>query len=297
MQILTELTKNPNLSLALGYFDGVHQGHQAVINNAVEFAKQHNTKSAVITFKDHPYCYFRGVCPKYLLTRKGREEKIEQLGVDYLYELDFESISGLLAEEYLRDVLIKYFTPSAISTGYNHNFGYKKSGNVKFLAAQAAKFGYQYFELPPQKLNNEVINSTEIRKLLSQGKIEKANKMLGYNFGITGEVIKGQQIGRTIGFRTANLIYPPELIDLPFGVYETAVRYAGKIYRGIANFGVRPTVNGKGALLEVHLLEFDKDIYGENITVEFIKMIRKEKKFASLDELKKQITKDIENLS
>ena len=297
MQILTELTKNPNLSLALGYFDGVHQGHQAVINNAVEFAKQHNTKSAVITFKDHPYCYFRGVCPKYLLTRKGREEKIEQLGVDYLYELDFESISGLLAEEYLRDVLIKYFTPSAISTGYNHNFGYKKSGNVKFLAAQAAKFGYQYFELPPQKLNNEVINSTEIRKLLSQGKIEKANKMLGYNFGITGEVIKGQQIGRTIGFRTANLIYPPELIDLPFGVYETAVRYAGKIYRGIANFGVRPTVNGKGALLEVHLLEFDKDIYGENITVEFIKMIRKEKKFASLDEIKKQITKDIENLS
>ena len=297
MQILTELTKNPNLSLALGYFDGVHQGHQAVINNAVEFAKQHNTKSAVITFKDHPYCYFRGVCPKYLLTRKGREEKIEQLGVDYLYELDFESISGLLAEEYLRDVLIKYFTPSAISTGYNHNFGYKKSGNVKFLAAQAAKFGYQYFELPPQKLNNEVINSTEMRKLLSRGKIEKANKMLGYNFGITGEVIKGQQIGRTIGFRTANLIYPPELIDLPFGVYETAVRYAGKIYRGIANFGVRPTVNGKGALLEVHLLEFDKDIYGENITVEFIKMIRKEKKFASLDELKKQITKDIENLS
>ena len=297
MQILTELTKNPNLSLALGYFDGVHQGHQAVINNAVEFAKQHNTKSAVITFKDHPYCYFRGVCPKYLLTRKGREEKIEQLGVDFLYELDFESISGLLAEEYLRDVLIKYFTPSAISTGYNHNFGYKKSGNVKFLAAQAAKFGYQYFELPPQKLNNEVINSTEIRKLLSQGKIEKANKMLGYNFGITGEVIKGQQIGRTIGFRTANLIYPPELIDLPFGVYETAVRYAGKIYRGIANFGVRPTVNGKGALLEVHLLEFDKDIYGENITVEFIKMIRKEKKFASLDELKKQITKDIESLS
>ncbi len=297
MQILTELTKNPNLSLALGYFDGVHPGHQAVINNAVEFAKQHNTKSAVITFKDHPYCYFRGVCPKYLLTRKGREEKIEQLGVDYLYELDFESISGLLAEEYLRDVLIKYFTPSAISTGYNHNFGYKKSGNVKFLAAQAAKFGYQYFELPPQKLNNEVINSTEIRKLLSQGKIEKANKMLGYNFGITGEVIKGQQIGRTIGFRTANLIYPPELIDLPFGVYAANVRHDKKIYKGIANFGVRPTVNGKGALLEVHLLEFDKDIYGENITVEFIKMIRKEKKFASLDELKKQITKDIENLS
>ena len=190
-------------------------------------------------------------------------------------------------------MLIKYFTPSAISTGYNHNFGYKKSGNVKFLDANAAKFGYQYFELPPQKLNNEVINSTEIRKLLSQGKIEKANKMLGYNFGITGEVIKGQQIGRTIGFRTANLIYPPELIDLPFGVYAANVRYDGEIYKGIANFGVRPTVNGHGTSLEVHLLDFDKDIYGQKITVEFNKMIRKEKKFDSLEALKKQIKKDI----
>ena len=109
MQIFTELNKNPNLSLALGYFDGVHQGHQAVIKKAVDFAHKNNTKSAVITFKDHPCCYFWGVCPKYILTRKSREEKIAALGVDYLYELDFESISGLTAEEYLRDILIKYF--------------------------------------------------------------------------------------------------------------------------------------------------------------------------------------------
>lgn len=292
MQIFTELTKNPNLSMALGYFDGVHLGHQAVIKNAVDFARQNGNKSAVITFSDHPCCYFWGVCPKYILTRKEREEKIAELGVDYLYELDFESISGLTAEDYLKNILVKYFTPSAISTGWNHNFGYKKSGNVKFLAQNAKKFDYTYFELPPQKIENEVISSTSIRKLLSTGKIEKANDMLGYNFLIKGEVIKGNQIGRTIGFKTANLIYPPELIDLPFGVYSVDTQYG----KGIANFGTRPTVDGKGTLLEVHILDFDKDIYGENITVKFNKMIRTEKKFPSLDALKTQIKTDINSI-
>ena len=293
MQIYNDLTKNPNLSLALGYFDGVHLGHQAVIKRAVEFARANNTQSAVITFKDHPYCYFRGVCPKYILTRSGREKRIAALGVDYLYELDFESISGLTADEYLKDVLVKYFMPSAISTGYNHNFGYQKSGDVKYLAAVSKKIDYKYFEVPPQKLDNEIISSSSIRKLLSKGAIEKANKMLGYKFFVSGEVIQGKQIGRTIGFRTANLIYPQELIDLPFGVYSTDVIYNGNYYKGIANFGVRPTVNGHGTLLEVHLLNFDEDIYGQKITVEFNKMIRKEKKFTSLSELKNQIRKDI----
>lgn len=292
MQIFTELSKNPNLSLALGYFDGVHLGHQAVINQAVNFAKENNTKSAVITFKDHPCCYFYGVCPKYILTRQEREQQISKLGVDYLYELDFESISGLTASEYLKDVLIKYFTPSAISTGYNHNFGYQKSGTVKYLAQEAAKFDYKYFEMSPQKLNNNIISSTAIRKFLSTGEIEKANNMLGYKFLTRGEVIKGNQIGRTIGFKTANLIYPGELINLPFGVYSVDTQFG----KGIANFGTRPTVEGKGVLLEVHILNFDKDIYGENITVEFNKMLRKEKKFHSLEDLKQQINKDIQQI-
>lgn len=292
MQIFTELTKNPNLSIALGYFDGVHLGHQAVIKNAVDFARKNGEKSAVITFSDHPCCYFWGVCPKYILTRKEREEKIAELGVDYLYELDFESISGLTAEDYLKNILVKYFTPSSISTGWNHNFGYKKSGNVKFLAMNSKKFDYSYYELPAQKKENEIISSTAIRKLLSSGKIEKANTMLGYKFLISGEVIKGNQIGRTIGFKTANLIYPPELIDLPFGVYSVETEYG----KGIANFGTRPTVNGKGTLLEVHILDFDNNIYGKNITVKFNKMIRAEQKFPSLDALKNQIISDINSI-
>ncbi len=133
MQIFTELNKNPNLSLALGFFDGLHLGHQAVIKNAVQYAKINNNKSAVITFTDHPCCYLWNVKPKYILTREVRRDKIANLGVDYLYELDFASLSGLTANDYLKDVLINHFTPIAISTGWNHNFGYKKSGNVKFL--------------------------------------------------------------------------------------------------------------------------------------------------------------------
>ena len=171
MQIFNELTKQTNLSIALGYFDGVHLGHRAVIENAVKFAKEYNTKSAVITFKDHPCCFFYGVCPKYILTRKERENKIKELGVDFLYELDFESISGLTAEEYLRDILVKHFKPIAISTGYNHNFGYKKSGNINYLTEQSKKFDYKYFAIPPQKLNNEIISSTAIRNSLSKGKL------------------------------------------------------------------------------------------------------------------------------
>lgn len=290
MQIFTELNKNPNLSLALGFFDGLHLGHQAVIKKAVDFAHKNGGKSAVITFADHPCCYFWGVCPKYILTRKEREEKIRELGVDFLYELDFESIAGLTAQDYLKDVLINHFTPASISTGWNHNFGCKKSGNVKFLQDNSKKYGYEYFELSPQKLNEEIISSTSIRTSLSDGKIEKANQMLGTEFSIQGKVIKGKQIGRTIGFKTANIIYPPELIELPYGVYSVSTNYG----KAIANFGIRPTVNGSHAILEVHILNFDKDIYGEELCVKFNKMIRAERKFHSLDALKTQIELDIE---
>lgn len=325
MQIFNELNKNPNLSLALGFFDGVHLGHKKVIESAVEFAKRNNTKSAIITFKDHPCCFLQGVNPKYILTRKERQKNFEELGVDFLYELDFESIAGLTAEDYLKSVLVDNFMPSAISTGWNHNFGYKKSGDTKFLRENSKKFGYEYFELPPQKINDEIISSTAIRQYLKDGKFEKANQMLGYNFSITGEVVKGNQIGRTIGFKTANIEYPAELIEIPFGVYTTIAHPRplwereefvnerseftnsgeglaptltpspigkGRL-KAIANYGIRPTINGNKPVLEVHILDFDEDIYGETITVEFLRMLRPERKFNSLDELKEQIKIDI----
>lgn len=292
MQIFNEINQNKNLSLALGFFDGVHAGHRAVIKSAVNYAKLHNTKSAVITFREHPCCYFWGVNPKYILTRQEREKQIEALGIDYLYELNFEEISGLTAQDYLKDVLINHFTPVSISTGWNHNFGCKKSGDVKFLRENSKKYGYKYFEIPAVKVDNTVVSSTKIRSFLSQGNLQKANLMLERNFTISQTVIKGNQIGRTIGFKTANLVYPSELIELPYGVYTVQTQYG----KGIANFGVRPTVNGSYAILEVHILDFNKDIYGEILNVQFLKMLRKERKFASLEELKKQIQIDIKQI-
>lgn len=292
MQKFSELNQKQNLAIALGYFDGVHIGHRAVIKSAVDFAKKNNTKSAVITFSDHPYCYFKGVCPKYILTREEREKRIASLGIDYLYELNFEDFAHLTAKEYLNNILINHFHPISISTGWNHNFGKNKSGNVNFLEEQAKNYNYKYFKIPPQKINNEIISSTKIRKLLSEGNIEKANHMLGQNFSIEGEIVKGNQIGRTIGFRTANLVYPPELIELPYGVYAVDTIYG----KGIANFGIRPTINGSHTSLEAHILNFEKDIYGEIINVNFNKMIRTEKKFPSLDALKKQINLDIKSI-
>lgn len=292
MQILKELDENFNLSLALGFFDGVHLGHQKVIKNAVNFAKQNCCKSAVITFKEHPYCYFKGVCPKYLLTKNMRENMIAKFGIDYLYELDFDNIAELSADNYLKDILIKHFRPVSITTGWNHHFGYQKSGNPEFLQKNSVKYNYKYFELPPEKIENKPVSSTEIRQYLSKGMIEKANNMLGYKFSISGKIIKGNQIGRTIGFKTANITYPPELIEIPYGVYSVNTNFG----KAIANFGIRPTINGSKPILEVHILNFDQNIYGEQIDIEFFKMLRTEKKFSSLDELKAQIQKDISSI-
>ena len=294
MQIFNELNENKDLSLALGYFDGVHLGHQAVIKSAVNFAKQYNTKSAVITFKDHPCCYFYGVCPKYILSREDRQKRISELGIDYLYELDFdEKFCQITAKDYLEEILVKYFTPKAISTGFNHNFGANKSGNVTFLKENQSEYGYKYFEISPQKIEDEIISSTAIRNHLQNGEFEKAYKMLGKNFEISGEVIEGQKLGRSLGFRTANVEYPSELVDIPFGVYEVQTQYG----KGVANFGIRPTVDkSQKAVLETHILDFDKDIYSETLQIEFIKMLRYEKKFNSIDELKTQIKNDINSI-
>lgn len=297
MEIFSELNTKKNLSLVLGYFDGVHTGHRAVIRAAVDFAGMHGTKSAVITFKDHPCCFFYKVLPKYILSRSERRKKIAELGIDYLYELDFGKIAHLSAEEYLKEILIKNFAPAAISTGFNHNFGADKSGNSEYLGKMSESYNYVYFKLDERKLNGKTISSTAIRHLISLGEIEMANKMLGYNFSIEGEVVTGQQLGRKLGFKTANLIYPAEIIELPFGAYSTLITFEGQTYKGVTNFGIRPTLsNINTPVIEAHLLNFDKDIYGKKIRVEFLKMIRPEKKFNSVEELKKQISEDISSI-
>lgn len=282
--------------MAFGFFDGVHLGHQEVIKSAVDFARANNTKSAVITFQDHPCCFFYDVKPKYILSHKDKLKRLEELGVDYLYCLKFdEHLSTMMASDYLREIIMKNFEPAAISTGFNHYFGAKKSGDVHYLNKMQEVLHYKYFEVPPKLFHDEVVSSTRIREDLILGNVELVNSMLGHNYCLEGTVIEGKHIGRTIGFKTANLFYPEDLVEIARGVYKVEVEYQGQIYQGIANYGLHPTVSeSERPTLEVHILNFDKEIYGEKIKVAFLKKIRDEKKFESLDELKLQIQKDIE---
>lgn len=295
MQIFNDINVNKGLSLAFGFFDGVHIGHQAVIKSAVDYAKKNDTKSAVITFEDHPCCYFYDVKPKYIVRRTDRVKLFEDLGVDYLYSIKFDEYLAVMnASDYLKDIIVKNFEPKAISTGFNHSFGAKKSGDVHLLCTMQKEFCYQYFEIPPVLYNNEVVSSTRIRADLSLGNIEFVNAMLGYDYYLNETVVEGMHLGEKLGFRTANLVYPEDLVEPGRGVYKVSVGHEGKKYLGIANFGLRPTVSkDEKDLLEVHILDFDKEIYGEKLNVTFLKKIRNEKKFNSLYELKYQIEKDI----
>ncbi len=295
MEIYSQFIEKKDLVVALGYFDGMHLAHQKVILSAVNYAKTRGLKSAVITFKTAPACYFKNLETKYICSLEERLKRIEALGVDYVFVIDFASIAKLTAYEYIRDCLVKNFSPKAIITGFNHTFGANKSGNEKLLTDLQKEFGYEYIEIQPEKIDDEVISSTRIRNYLSLGEIEKANSMLGKDFSISGEVIQGQHLGRTIGFKTANILYPKNIVDIKNGVYGARVIVKNKLYRGILNLGVKPTVSNENKrILEVNIFDFDENIYGENIKIEFEEMIREEKKFASLEELKNQISKDVE---
>lgn len=299
MQVFNQISENKNLSLAFGFFDGMHLGHQAVIKSAVDYGREYNVKTAIITFQEHPCCYFYDVQPKYLMTKSDKVDFFEKSGVDYLYFLKFDEYLAMMdASEYLKDVIIKNFEPMAITTGFNHYFGAKKSGDVKLLCTMQKEFCYQYFEIPPVLYKEEVISSTRIREDLAIGNIEAVNSMLGYEYFLEGMVLEGQKLGRELGFKTANLVYPEDLVQVGRGVYKVNVEYQGENFAGIANYGFRPTVGEYSKpILEIHILNFEKDIYNEKIRITFSNKIRDEKKFNSLDELKLQIQQDINSVS
>lgn len=295
MEILTNFEEKKNLAVALGFFDGVHIAHQEVISKAVDFAKENNLKSAVITFKKSPAVYFKNTEEKTISSLSDRLNFIEKSGIDYAFVIDFEKIANIEAYDYIKNIIVKNFSPKAVITGFNHTFGLNKSGNGELLKNLEKEFNFKYFEIQPKKLNGEIVSSTLIKKYLSEGNIKQANEMLGRKFFVKNKVIKGEQLGRTLGFKTANIIYPENIADIKNGVYGANVIYQNKKYKGILNLGVKPTVsNLNKRILEVNIFDFDKDIYNEKITVEFEEKIRDEKKFSSVEELKIQIEKDIE---
>lgn len=294
MKIFNNLIFENDIALAIGFFDGVHLAHQKVISQCVAYAKLHNLKAAVLTFKEHPCISIWNVQPEYIISSKLRQEKISNLGIDYLYFLDFNTeISNLTSEEFI-NLLSKTIKPKAIFTGFNFFFGCQKSGNSKTLKEFSILKNYEYIEIPEQKIDNITISSTNIRNFIKQGDFLSANKLLNYDFCIEGVVIEGNKIGRTIGFPTANLIYPPNIINPPKGAYSAFVKINSRIYKGIMNFGNKPTIsNNSEAICEVHILGFNENIYEKTIKIYPQKFIRPEKKFGSLIQLKNQILDDI----
>lgn len=299
MNILNDLKSEniENVSLILGFFDGLHKGHREVIRTGVQYAKDNNLKSVLITFRDSPSVLLKGASPKYILTSGEKIKKIEDLGVDYLYIINFdEDLSKITAADYLK-LLVDNFKPKAITTGENHYFGYNRTGSSDYIELMSKEYGYEYFKVKSIKYENETISSSRIKKALQVGNIQLANLLLGYRFYIKGEVVQGRQIGRSIGFKTANLIYPKNVTHIPDGVYAVEVLVDGEKYIGIANYGSNPTITSDSKKqIEVHIINFNENIYGQTITISFLDKIRDEIKFKSLTELKEQITKDIKCL-
>lgn len=293
MHIYNELTYINKSSLALGYFDGIHLGHKVVLKNAINIAKEYNTHSTAILFKEHPLIFLSQNKVEQILTLNERLEMLEKIGIDNAVLLDFEKISNITAEDYIEEVLVKYFTPIAITTGFNHFFGYKKSGNTDLLRKKSKEFNYKYFEVPPFVVNENIVSCSVIRNKLSLGDFYEANKLLGYRYFIRGNVIEGDKLATKLGFPSANIIYPENKIKIPHGVYYVIVDVKGKKYNGILNHGFAPTVENESHLkTEIHIIDFDENIYGEKIKVEFVTKIRNQMKFENIEKLKAQLNRD-----
>ena len=284
MKILRDNSENlKNVSLILGFFDGIHLGHREVIKNGLK-----DVKSVLLTFKASPSEYFNKPA-EYIYPRETSYKLIEELGVDYIVESDFADLVNISAEDYLKLISEKY-SPKYITTGFNHTFGLNKKGNNELIRANEAKYGYKYFSTPPCLDGNNVISSTYIKDLIRNGNIKYANRLLDEPYNITAAVKKGNQLGRKLGYPTANIDYPPHTVKLPYGVYKAEVFEKP----AVLNWGVKPTVNGSEEGLEVHISNFDGDLYGKTINVKILDKISSEKKFDNLEELKKQIKKDLE---
>ena len=293
MDIYNELTYINKSSIALGYFDGLHLGHKVVLKNAINIAKENNSQTTVIIFKEHPLKFLTNTHIEQILTLEEKLAMLNEIGIDNVVLLDFENFSNIRAKEYLENVLVKYFSPIAITTGFNHFFGFKKEGNSKFLKENKDKFNYKFFEVPPFVVNETIVSCSSIRNKISLGNFPEANKLLGYNYFVNGTVIEGQKIASKLGFPSANIIYPENKVQIPHGVYYVTVEFENKVYNGILNHGFAPTIENKTVLkTEVHILDFDKNIYGKNIKISFISKIRNQMKFENIEKLKAQLTRD-----
>ncbi|RDI10330.1 riboflavin kinase/FMN adenylyltransferase [Flavobacterium sp. AG291] len=281
--------------VTLGTFDGVHKGHKSILEKLTNSSKQSGCESVVLTFFPHPRMVLQQNSDlKLLNTMDEKAALLEKEGIDNLIIHPFDmAFSRLTAEEFVRDVLVEGLNIAKIIIGHDHRFGRNRTANIDDLIRFGEEYGFEVEKISALAIDEVSVSSTKIRHALNEGHIDVANSYLGYPYFINGNVVEGKQLGRTIGFPTAN-IQPTESYKLipANGVYVVSSELDGKTVHGMMNIGTRPTVNGTGTTIEVHYLNFNEDLYGKPVKVNFHHRLRNEVKFESFDALKLQIEKD-----
>jgi riboflavin kinase/FMN adenylyltransferase len=288
-------------ALTIGGFDGIHLGHSLLIQSLLAL-KQKDPKihTVLLTFDPLPKNFFVPTAHNLLTPLDEKLELLQNFGLDYCYIIEFNTkIANMSAEEFYAHIIIPHIHPSQVIIGHNHTFGKNKSGDLTKLQGIAHSYN---FELIPKNLLSLstdpvlIISSGTIKNLLANGDILTANQMLGYTYQLNGKVIKGKQLGRTLGFPTANILVDSQKFLPKFGVYKVSVKIDTQTYQGLLNVGTNPTTdNDKTPKIEVFIKNFDQDIYGQHITVYLESFVREEKKFESIDALKKQMQLDLES--
>jgi len=282
--------------LTIGTYDGVHLGHQKILRTLIREGLKGGIDSALAYFPFPPRSFFSGETVNCLITLpEEREERLHCLHIEKITKVPFDSVlSEMSAEKFFNDIILKAQSASGLYVGQDFTFGYNRGGNTEFLRKHCAAAGIRFRAMPFVTLGGHKISSSLIRTFLRNGRVDAANKCLGWNYTVSGKVVKGAGIGRSLGFPTANIDAHPAKI-LPPGIFAARVRLDRKTYYGVVNVGHRPTVNNLDGrlILEVHILDFDLDIYGRVLEVEFLRHLRPEKRFGSREALQRQILQDI----
>ena len=292
---INEFSSTDNTILTIGTFDGVHLGHQKVLERLTNSAKENNLKSTVLTFFPHPRTILNPNKPLKLINSvKERTELLNRSKVDNLIIHPFDkNFSELDPEKYVVEILVKKLKAKIILIGYDHKFGKNRTADITDLKIYGKKYGFKVIEIKAEEISNIAISSTKIRKAISEGNISTAKKYLGYDFSLSGKIVHGKSIGRTLGFPTANIEVKEEYKLLPKnGVYLIQSVINHNKYFGMMNIGIKPTIKESSKTIEVNFFDFEGDLYHKNIEVNIKKFIRDEIKFDSLELLKSQILKD-----
>ena len=292
---INEFNSIDNTILTIGTFDGVHLGHQKVLERLTNAAKENNLESTVLTFFPHPRTILNPNKPLKLINSvKERTDLLKRSKIDNLIIHPFDKIfSELDPEKYVVEVLVKKLKAKIILIGYDHKFGKNRTADITDLKEYGEKYGFKVIEIKAEEISNIAISSTKIRKAISEGNISTTKKYLGYDFSLSGEIVHGKSIGRTLGFPTANIEVKEEYKLLPKnGVYLIQSVIDHNKYFGMMNIGIKPTINKSSKTIEVNFFDFEGNLYDKKITVNIKQFIRDERKFDSLELLKSQIHKD-----